>query len=145
MRYIEVPGEIDANNRLILYESLKEIKPQQVEIDIIFSDDDSEDYREPTKAEIIADIVESLREYSRGECTPISEMWDDIKIKTTGEINEEGQLILDRPLQETKPQYVDVVMWFIKDDKLVRKLDEFEENNYEKHIALVKELSESRR
>ena len=102
MRYIEVTGEIDGNNRLILHESLKEIKPQQVEIDIVFCDDDEEEYREPTKAEILADIVESLHEYSRGECTPISDMWDDIKIKTTGEINEEGQLILDKPLKETK-------------------------------------------
>ena len=144
MRYIEVPGEIDGNNRLILHESLKEIKPQQVEIDIVFCDDE-EDYREPTKAEILADIVESLHEYSRGECTPISEMWDDIKIKTTGEINEDGQLILDQPLKETKPQSVDVVMWFIKDDKSPKKFDEFEENSYEQHMTFVKELSEARR
>ncbi len=145
MRYIEVPGEIDANNRLILHESLKEIKPQQVEIDIVFCDDDEEEYREPTKAEIIDGIVESLHEYSRGECTPVSEMWDDIKIKTTGEINEEGQLILDRPLKETKPQSVDVVMWFIKDTKSPKKFDEFEDNNYEQHLTFVKELSEARR
>jgi hypothetical protein len=145
MRYIEVPGEIDGNNRLILHESLKEIKPQQVEIDIVFCDDDEEDYREPTKAEILAGIVESLREYSRGECTPISEMWDDIKIKTTGEINEEGQLILDKPLRETKPQSVDVVMWFIKDNKFPKKFDEFEEKSYEQHMTFVKELSEARR
>jgi hypothetical protein len=145
MRYIEVPGEIDGNNRLILHESLKEIKPQQVEIDIVFCDDDEEDYREPTKSEILEDIVESLHEYSRGECTPVSEMWDDIKIKTTGEINEEGQLILDQPLKETKPQSVDVVMWFIKDDKSPNKFDEFEENSYEQHMTFVKELSEARR
>jgi hypothetical protein len=145
MRYIEVPGEIDGNNRLILHESLKEIKPQQVEIDIVFCDDDEEEYREPNKAEILESIVESLREYSRGECTPVSEMWDDIKIKTTGEINEEGQLILDQPLKETKPQSVDVVMWFIKDAKSPKKFDEFEENSNEQHMTFVKELSESRR
>jgi hypothetical protein len=145
MRYIEVPGEIDENNRLILHESLKEIKPQQVEIDIVFCDDDDEDYREPTKVEILESIVESLHEYSRGECTPISEMWDDIKIKTTGEINEEGQLILDKPLKQTKPQSVDVVMWFIKDAKSPKKFDEFEENSYEQHLTFVKELSEARR
>ncbi|WP_295615349.1 hypothetical protein [Chamaesiphon sp. GL140_3_metabinner_50] len=144
MRYIEVPGEIDDHNRLILHESLNEIKPQQVEIDIIFCDDDEDD-REPTKAEILADIVESLREYSRGECTPVAEMWDEIKIKTTGEINEEGQLILDRPLRETKAQSVDVVMWFIKDDKSPNKFDEFEGNSYEQHLTFVRELSEARR
>jgi hypothetical protein len=145
MKYIEIPGEIDENNRLILHESLKEIKPQQVEIDIVFCDDDEEDYREPTNAEILADIVESLHEYSRGECTPGSEMWDDIKIKTTGEINAEGQLILDKPLQKTKAQYVDVIMWFIKDDKSPKKFDEFEKNIYEQHMTFVKELSEARR
>jgi hypothetical protein len=144
MRYIEVPGEIDADNRLILHESLKEIKPQQVEIDIVFCDDE-EEYRAPTKAEILADIVESLREYSRGECTTVSETWDDIKIKTTGEINEDGQLILDQPLKETKPQSVDVVMWFIKDDKALKKFDELEENSYEQYMTFVKELSEARR
>jgi hypothetical protein len=144
MRYIEVPGEIDGNNRLILHESLKEIKPQQVEIDIVFCDDDEEDYREPTKAEILADIAESLREYSRGECTPVSEMWDDIKIKIAGEINEEGQLILDKPLRETKPQYVDVVIWFIKDNKSPNKSEEFEEKSYEQHLTFVKELSSRR-
>jgi hypothetical protein len=145
MRYIEVPGEIDGHNRLILHESLKEIKPQQVEIDIVFCDDDEEDYREPTKTEILESIVESLHEYSRGECIPVSEMWDDIKIKTTGSINEEGQLILDQPLKDTKPQAVDVVMWFIKDAQAPNKFNEFEENIYEQHMTFVKELSESRR
>lgn len=144
MRYIEVPGEIDGNNRLILHESLKEIKPQQVEIDIVFCDDE-EDHREPTKAEILESIVESLHEYSRGECTPVSEMWDDIKIKTTGEINEEGQLILDQQLRETKAQSVDVVIWFIKDTKSPHKFGGFDENSYEQHMTFVKELSEARR
>jgi hypothetical protein len=145
MRYIEVPGEIDANNRLILHESLREIKPQQVEIDIVFCDDNEEEYREPTKAEILADIVESLREYSSGECTPVSEMWNDIKIKTTGEINDKGQLVIDQPLKNTKPQSVDVVLWFIKDDKSQHEFDDFGEKIHEQHLTVVKELSESRR
>jgi hypothetical protein len=145
MRYIEVPGEINQNNQLILHESLSQIKPQRVEIDVIFCDDDEEDYREPTKAEILENIRQSLREYARGECRPVSEMWDDIKIITTGEINEQGQLVLDLPLRETKAQYVDVVMWFIKDDESPKKFDEFEENVYEEHLTLVKELSESRK
>jgi hypothetical protein len=144
MRYIEVPGEIDANNRLILHESLKEIKPQQVEIDIVFCDD-GEEYHEPTKAEILTDIIESLREYSSGECTPVSEMWSDIKIKTTGEINDKGQLVLDQPLKDTKPQSVDVVLWFIKNDQSQHKLDDFGEKIHEQHMTFVKELSESRR
>jgi hypothetical protein len=144
MRYIEVPGEIDANNRLILHESLREIKPQQVEIDIVFCDDNEEEYREPTKSEILADIVESLREYSSGECTPVSEMWNDIKIKTTGEINDKGQLVIDQPLKNTKPQSVDVVLWFIKDDKS-HEFDDFGEKIHEQHLTVVKELSESRR
>jgi hypothetical protein len=145
MRYIEVPGEINDKNQLVLYESLNQIKPQRVEIDVIFRDDDEEDYRASTKAEILEGILESLRGYARGEYIPVSEMWDDIMIQTTGEINDDGQLVLDRPLIETNPQDVDVVMWFIKDDEPPKKFDEFEENIYEEHLTLVKELSESRK
>ena len=43
MRYIEVGGEIDREHRLILHESLIEIKPQRVEIDIVFRDDEDDD------------------------------------------------------------------------------------------------------
>lgn len=43
MKSIRVPGEIDENNRLILDETLDVIKPQQVEVDIIFLGDDLED------------------------------------------------------------------------------------------------------
>ncbi len=140
MRYIEVPGEID-NNRLILHESLEQIKPQQVRIDIVFRDD--EDDRESTKAEILESIAEGLREYSRGECRPVSEIWDAIAIRATGEINDRGQLVLDKPLAETQPRYVDVVMWFIKHDKYPQKFSESQENIYEEHPTLVKDLSES--
>ena len=144
MRYIEVPGEINENNQLILHESLKEIKPQRVKIDIIFREPDEEDYREPTKAEILESFRQGFRECLRGETSPISELWDDIKIKATGEINEQGQLVLDEPLTETKPQYVDVVMWFIKDEEYLKKFYGSEENIYEEHLTLVKELSGSR-
>jgi hypothetical protein len=82
MRYIEVPGEIDRNNLLILYESLEQIKPQPVKIDIVFRDEDEkEDYREPTKAEILEGIAEGLRQAGSGEYLPIDQMWDEIKIK----------------------------------------------------------------
>ena len=144
MRYIEVPGEINQNNQLILHESLNEIKPQRVKIEIIFRDPDEEDYREPTKAEILESIRQGFRECLRGETSPISELWDDIKTKATGEINEQGQLVLDEPLKETKPQYVDVVMWFIKDEEYLKKFYGSEENIYEEHLTLVKELSGSR-
>jgi hypothetical protein len=144
MRYIEVSGEINENNQLILHESLKEIKPQRVKIDIIFRSPDEEDYREPTKAEILESIRQGFRECLRGQTSPISELWDDTEIEATGEINEQGQLVLDEPLTETKPQYVDVVMWFIKDEEYLKKFYGSEENIYEEHLALVKELSGSR-
>ena len=144
MRYIEVPGEINENNQLILHESLNEIKPQRVKIDIIFRDPDEEDYREPTKAEILESIRRGFRECLRGETSPISELWDDTEIEATGEINDQGQLVLDEPLKKTKPQYVDVVMWFIKDEEYLKKFYGSEENIYEEHLALFKELSGSR-
>jgi hypothetical protein len=144
MRYIEVPGEINQNNQLILHESLNEIKPQRVKIEIIFRDDNEEDYREPTKAEILESIRQGFRECLRGETSPISELWDDTEIEATGEINDQGQLVLDEPLTEIKPQYVDVVMWFIKDEEYLKKFYGSEENIYEEHLALVKELSGSR-
>jgi hypothetical protein len=144
MRYIEVPGEINDRNQLILHESLSEIKPQRVKIDIIFRDPDEGDYREPTKAEILESIRQGFRECLRGETSPISDLWDDLEIEATGEINDRGQLVLDEPLRETKPQYVDVVMWFIKDEEDLKKFYGSEENIYAEHPALVKEFSELR-
>jgi hypothetical protein len=146
MRYVEVGGEIDREHRLILHESLIEIKPQRVEIDIIFRDDDDTDVdidREPTDEEIFERVEQGLLEYSRGECTPASD-WSDIKIKATGEINDRGQLVLDEPIGEVPAQYVDIVIKFIKDDEYKKKFYESEENIYEEHIALVKESSESK-
>jgi hypothetical protein len=84
-----------------LHESPIEIKPQRVEIDIVFRDDEDDDInvdvdREPTDEEIFERVEQGLLEYSRGECTPASD-WSDIKIKATGEINDRGQLVLDEP------------------------------------------------
>lgn len=143
MKYIEIPGEIDNNNRLILHETLEQIKPQQVEIDIWFRDDEEEEYREPTKEEILESIVEGLREYQRGECKPASEMWDDMMIQSQGEITELGQLILDEPLPETTARYVDVVIRFILDSNYLKNRNSTE-NVYEENIVLVRETAKSR-
>ncbi len=114
MRYIEVSGEINDQNQLILDESLEVIKPQQVKIDIWFRDEDEEEYHEETNAEILAGIREGLHECLTGETQLIDDMWDDLRIKTTGTINDLGQLILDEPLKQTQAQSVDVVIWFAK-------------------------------
>ena len=114
MKSLRVPGRIDENKRLVLDDLLDVIKPQQVEIDIILLDDDLEDYYEPTKEEILEGIREGLHDCLTGNTSPISELWDDMMIQTTAEIDEESQLILNEPLKETKPQYVDVVIWFVK-------------------------------
>jgi hypothetical protein len=146
MRYIEVGGEIDRNNQLILHELLDQIKPQQVEIDIVFRDNDDDDIdieREPTDEEIFERVERALLEQSRGECTPASD-WSDIKIKATGEINDFGQLVLDEPLKQAEAQYVDVVIFFIKDEEYNQKFYGSEENIYEEHPALIKEPSDSK-
>jgi hypothetical protein len=114
MRYIEVSGEINDRNQLILDESLEVIKPQQVKIDIWFRDEDEEEYHEETKAEILAGIREGLHECLTGDTQSIDDMWEDLRIKTTGAINDVGQLILDKPLKQTQAQPVDVVIWFAK-------------------------------
>jgi hypothetical protein len=44
-------------------------------------------------------------------------MWDELRIKTTGEIDNKGYLILDEPLRPTNRQYVDVVIWFVENNK----------------------------
>lgn len=145
MRYIEVGGEIDREHRLILHESLIEIKPQRVEIDIVFRDDEDDDVdvdRQPTDEEISERVEQALIEYSKGECKPVAQMWDDLRIQATGEINDRGQLILDEPLGEVEGQYVDVVLWFIKDEEYQKKFYRSEENIYEEHIALIKESSD---
>jgi hypothetical protein len=139
MKSIRVPGEIDKNNRLILDETLHVIKPQQVEIDIIFLDDDLEDYHEPSKAEIIEGIREGLHDCVTGNTlSSMSELWNNLGIKATGEINEAGQLILDEPLRATKPQYVDVVIWFIK--KIRSQVDATENSDRSDREVLTKEL-----
>jgi hypothetical protein len=114
MRYIEISGEINDQNQLILDESLEVIKPQQVKIDIWFRDEDEEEYHEETKAEILEGIREGLHECLTDDTQSIEDMWDDLRIKTTGIINDVGQLILDRPLKQTQSQPVDVVIWFAK-------------------------------
>ncbi len=116
MKSIRVSGEIDKNNQLVLDESLEVIKPQQVEIDIWFDDDDEDDH-EASKAEILEGIREGFHDCLTGNIYPMSELWDELRIKTTGAINQEGELILDEPLRATKPQNVDVVIWFIKQKK----------------------------
>ena len=67
-----------------------------------------------TKEEILEGIREGFHDCLTGNTSPISELWDDMMIQTTAEIDEKGQLILNEPLRETKPQYVDVVIWFLK-------------------------------
>jgi hypothetical protein len=139
MKSIRVPGQIDENNRLILDESLDVIKPQKVEIDIWFVDDDEEDYREPSKQEILEGIREGLHDCVTGNTlSSMSELWDNLRIKATGEINEVGQLILDEPLRETKPQYVDVVIWFIK--KICSQENATENSDRNDCEVLTKEL-----
>jgi hypothetical protein len=117
MRYIEVPGYIDEHDRLILDESLDVIKPQRVKIDIWFRDEDEEEYREETKEEILEGIGRGFRDCLEGRTKPVGEMWDDLRIETTGEIDNNGYLILDEPLRPTDRHYVDVVIWFVKNNK----------------------------
>jgi hypothetical protein len=139
MKSLRVPGRIDENDRLILDYLLDPLKPQQVELDIWLLDDDLEDYCEPTKEEILEGIREGFHDCLTENTSPVSELWDELRIKATGEINEEGQLVLDYPLRKTAPQYVDVVIWFISNKK-------FTENVYEEGFQVpVKELSGSRK
>jgi hypothetical protein len=139
MKSLRVPGRIDENDRLILDYLLDALKPQQVELDIWLLDDDLEDYCEPTKEEILEGIREGLHDCLTGNTSPVSELWDELRIQATGEIDEEGQLILDYPLRKTMPQYVDVVIWFISNKK-------FTEDVYEEGFQVpVKELSGSRK
>ena len=106
MKSLRVPGRIDENGRLILDYLLDALKPQQVELDIWLLDDDLADYCEPTNEEILGGIREGLHDCLTGNTSPVSELWDELRIKATGEINQEGQLILDYPLKKTASQYV---------------------------------------
>jgi hypothetical protein len=144
MRYIEVPGHIDEHDRLILDESLDVIKPQRVKIDIWFRDEDEEEYREETKEEILEGIRQGFRDCLEGRTKPFGEMWHEFTIEATGKIDDEGQLILDEPLRTTKQQYVDVVIWFIRDQKFAPEV--IEQSDRQKDTeALEKELIKSRK
>jgi hypothetical protein len=144
MRYIEVPGHIDENDRLILDESLDVLKPQRVKIDIWFRDEDEEEYREETKEEILEGIRRGFRDCLEGRTSPVGEKWDEFTIETTGTIDDEGQLILDQPLRTTKHQYVDVVIWFIRNQKLAPEVLEQSDRQQDPE-ALEKELIRSQR
>jgi hypothetical protein len=124
MKSIRVPGSIDENNRLILDESLDVLKPQKVKLDIWLIDEDEDEYYSPTKEEILESISEGFRDCLEGRTSPVEKMWDELMIQTTGAIDDEGRLILDAPLRETKPQDVDVVIWFIRDRKSVSEVSE---------------------
>ncbi len=52
-----------------------------------------------------------------GRTKPVGEMWGELRIETTGEIDNKGYLILDEPLRPTDRHYVDVVIWFVKNNK----------------------------
>jgi hypothetical protein len=115
MKSIRVPGRIDEHDRLVLDESLDVLKPQKVELDIWFIDDDEEEeYYQQTKEEILEGFRESLGDLLAGRTSPVEGMWDELRIKATGEIDAEGRLILDEPLKSTSCQNVDVVIWFLK-------------------------------
>ncbi len=125
MKSIRVPGAIDENNQLVLDESLDVLKPQKVELDIWFIDDDEEEeYYQQTKEEILEGIREGIRDCIEGRTSPVEDMWHELMIQTTGTIDDEGQLILDEPLRETKQQDVDVVIWFIRNRKSERGVSE---------------------
>jgi hypothetical protein len=142
MRYIEVQGRIDEQNRLILDESLDVIKPQRVKIDIWFRDEDEEEYREPTKAEILEGIDRGFRDCLEGRTTPVGETWHEFTIEATGKIDDEGQLILDEPLKTTEHPYVDVVIWFNRSDRATPQI--LEESESDKDVgAIGKELISS--
>jgi hypothetical protein len=144
MRYIEVPGRIDENDRLILDESLDVIKPQRVKIDIWFRDEDEEEYREETKEEILEGIRRGFQDCLEGRTSPVGEKWDEFTIETTGAIDDEGKLILDEPLSTTKQQYVDVVIWFIRNQKLASEVLEQSDLQQDPE-ALAKELIRSQK
>lgn len=124
MKSIRVPGRIDENNRLVLDESLDVLKPQKVELYIWFIDDDEDEYYQQTKEEILESIREGFRDCLEGRTSPVENMWDELMIKTTGAIDDEGQLVLNEPLREAKPQDVDVVIWFTRNRKSAPEVSE---------------------
>jgi hypothetical protein len=127
MKSITVFGQIDENNQLILDESLDVIKPQRVDLDIWFNDDeeDEEDeYREPSKAEILAGIREGFHDCLTGNTSSLEEMWEELGIKTTGTINDDGQLLLDQPLPATAHKFVNVVIWFTSNKTSIQEIAE---------------------
>jgi hypothetical protein len=144
MRYIEVPGHIDENDRLILDESLDVIKPQRVKIDIWFRDEDEEEYREETKEEILEGIRRGFQDCLEGRTSPVGEKWDEFTIETTGTIDDDGQLILDEPLRTIEHKYVDVVIWFIRSQKSAPEVLEPRDRQQDTE-ALEKELIRSQR
>jgi hypothetical protein len=81
MQEIEVMGSIDDQGQLLLLEPLNLAKHAKVRVRLTLLNDDTEPEFDPetdSKAQILADLKESLRQADAGKTFPIAELWDGI-------------------------------------------------------------------
>ena len=78
MKAIETTATINENGQLMLDESLGLIKPQQVHIIVLLSEDDVSDPDETPTEIVIEGIREGLHQALTGQTIPLSEMWEGI-------------------------------------------------------------------
>ncbi len=79
MQEIEVTGAINEQGQLILTEPLNVGQHSNVLVRITVLEDDF-DPETDSKAQILADFKESLRQADAGQTRPISELWDGIDV-----------------------------------------------------------------
>jgi hypothetical protein len=83
MQEIEVMGSIDDQGQLLLLEPLNLAKHAKVRVRLTLLNDDTEPEFDPetdSKAQILADLKESLRQADAGKTFPIAELWDGINL-----------------------------------------------------------------
>jgi hypothetical protein len=80
MQEIAVIGAIDDQGQLPL-EPLNLAKPTKVRVRLTLLNEDAEPKFDPdtdTKAQILADLKESLRQAEAGQTFPIADLWENI-------------------------------------------------------------------
>jgi hypothetical protein len=81
MQEIEVMGSIDDQGQLLLLEPLNLAKHTKVRVRLTLLNEDAEPEFDPetdTKAQILADLKESLRQADAGQTFPIARLWENV-------------------------------------------------------------------
>ncbi len=80
MKAIETTATINESGEFILDKSLREYKPQQVRVILLFSEDDEIDPEETPTEVVLEGIRQGLHEALTGQTIPLAKMWEGVDV-----------------------------------------------------------------